>query len=642
MWKFLVKNQSIEIVEREILADHQISYVQFKFTFDGDWKRFHKVVQFSQCDEVFNVVLGVDGTTLYLPSELHAGAAKMAVFGYDTASDTTVRATTVPVTLNIRESGFEGEDPPIPPTSDLYTQLLKRIENAEQGLDGKSAYEIAVEHGFVGTEEEWLASLHGADGKDGESPDMSEYPKTAEVETIIEREIAPVAEEAHTHDNQSVLDATTASYTAEEQEKLAGISPETFATNERLNEQILLVREAMAPLEHVSHAHQNKDLLDQLTASMFTDLEGLQMFEDQTRESIHTLIESVNNFRNTAHTHENKDVLDSIAAIDRGLDQNSYNPVANSPVAIAIGFLAAAKHTHENQEILDSITAQNIADLNGLQQFEEGVRYEIQTVQQSIEPVVAQAHWHHNLTILNGITQAKINEWNSVTNLKTQVNSLSSDLTFVQNKANHNADRLEADEATMDNIMLELADMQAQIDALKNNGFIVLFEYGADAIENYSESIGIMLNGGFHTMQHFCSQYPHFCCADNNYALYYGQEDFNWNAPVFTCVEKKLHLNANSKLQICYNSGFSQEGEWYLVNPPGGKIDVPITTYAKVEVDNGRGILLPFEWLQSQNFITTETTCEGIQDGEYYLAWIGRSDNTRPIIRSVKVKEAAE
>ena len=90
MWKFLVKNQSIEIVEREILADHQIQYVQFKFTFDGDWKRFYKVVQFSQCDEVFSVILGADGTSCYLPAELHAGAVKMSVFGYDTASDTTV------------------------------------------------------------------------------------------------------------------------------------------------------------------------------------------------------------------------------------------------------------------------------------------------------------------------------------------------------------------------------------------------------------------------------------------------------------------------------------------------------------------------------------------------------------------------
>ncbi len=32
------------------------------------------------------------------------------------------------------------------------------------GEDGKSAYEIAVENGFVGTEEEWLESLKGADG----------------------------------------------------------------------------------------------------------------------------------------------------------------------------------------------------------------------------------------------------------------------------------------------------------------------------------------------------------------------------------------------------------------------------------------------------------------------------------------------
>lgn len=32
---------------------------------------------------------------------------------------------------------------------------------------GKSAYEIAVEHGFVGSEEEWLESLKGSNGEDG-------------------------------------------------------------------------------------------------------------------------------------------------------------------------------------------------------------------------------------------------------------------------------------------------------------------------------------------------------------------------------------------------------------------------------------------------------------------------------------------
>ena len=36
-----------------------------------------------------------------------------------------------------------------------------------KGDPGKSAYEIAVEHGYEGTEEEWLASLHGATGAQG-------------------------------------------------------------------------------------------------------------------------------------------------------------------------------------------------------------------------------------------------------------------------------------------------------------------------------------------------------------------------------------------------------------------------------------------------------------------------------------------
>ncbi|MCC7545604.1 MAG: YadA-like family protein [Aquabacterium sp.] len=36
------------------------------------------------------------------------------------------------------------------------------------GADGRSAYQVAVDNGFVGTQAEWLESLHGADGRDGE------------------------------------------------------------------------------------------------------------------------------------------------------------------------------------------------------------------------------------------------------------------------------------------------------------------------------------------------------------------------------------------------------------------------------------------------------------------------------------------
>lgn len=172
MWKFLVKQQKIEILEREVIADQQISFVNLKFIFDGDWKKFHKVVQFTQCDETYNRVLGTDGTSCLLPSELHAGAVRMSVFGYDAENTNGLRATTVPITLNVRPSGFVGDGTDeVPPTPDLYAQLLQKLdekaESIQNGADGLSAYEIARENGFSGTETEWLASLKGDRGDTG-------------------------------------------------------------------------------------------------------------------------------------------------------------------------------------------------------------------------------------------------------------------------------------------------------------------------------------------------------------------------------------------------------------------------------------------------------------------------------------------
>lgn len=45
---------------------------------------------------------------------------------------------------------------------DIVTYALARKyadENAGEGAPGKSAYEIAVENGFKGSEQEWLDSL---------------------------------------------------------------------------------------------------------------------------------------------------------------------------------------------------------------------------------------------------------------------------------------------------------------------------------------------------------------------------------------------------------------------------------------------------------------------------------------------------
>ena len=332
MWKFLVKNQSIEVLEREVLADHQIQYVQFRFTFDGDWRRFHKVVQFTQCDETYNIVLGTDGTSLYLPAELHVGAVKMSVFGYDTESDTTVRATTVPVTLNIRPSGFVGDDePPIPPTPDLYAQLLKKIEEAGHGADGKSAYEIAVEHGYVGTETEWLASLKG---EPGETPDMSEYPKTSEVTIIVEREIEAATGDFHSHANKATLDRLT----PELMQELSDLQE----FEDRTQYEIQTINEELLTLNAQRHTHNNKDVLDTITEQYLQDEAA---FRASTSNALHSLSTGLSEVSAQAHSHANKSVLDSIT-------QEMLDGIASA---------ARQAHSHHNLATLNGITDSHVS-----------------------------------------------------------------------------------------------------------------------------------------------------------------------------------------------------------------------------------------------------------------------------------------
>lgn len=53
--------------------------------------------------------------------------------------------------------------------STLTSCAVTEGPKGESGNDGKSAYEVAVENGYKGTEAEWLISLVGENGKDGKS-----------------------------------------------------------------------------------------------------------------------------------------------------------------------------------------------------------------------------------------------------------------------------------------------------------------------------------------------------------------------------------------------------------------------------------------------------------------------------------------
>ena len=74
---------------------------------------------------------------------------------------------------------------------DAVADMIRRADSGEfdgytpvkgvdyfDGVNGKSAYQIAVDNGFIGTEAEWLASLRGADGKDGAQSDWNQNDDT--------------------------------------------------------------------------------------------------------------------------------------------------------------------------------------------------------------------------------------------------------------------------------------------------------------------------------------------------------------------------------------------------------------------------------------------------------------------------------
>ena len=458
MMKFLVKQQKIDVLEREIIASDQIAFVSVKFVFDGAWKTLHKVVQFTQCEETYNLVLGTEGTTCLLPAELHPGAVKMSLFGYDAESDTTVRATTVPVTLHIRPSGFVADwDTPIPPTPDLYTQLLKKLSEMQTGAngkDGRSAYEIAIENGFVGTVAEWLESLKGRDGIDGKD---------------------------------------------------------------------------------------GKDGADGLPG------------------------------KDGTNGKDGKDGRDGKDGVSPDL--------TNYPDTDAVKAL----------------------------------------VQDAVQPLLEKAHTHENQSALDQITAAKIAQWDG---FGTQINGLSTKVTVYSEKTERT-----------------LESLQKQLDNLTSGrNYTVLFQSEQNAISTYAPDISMILDGSYQTMADFLTAYPQFCSAANDFVLSYSQTCFNWDKSVLTVCAKPLSLTKNAEIVMSYQSGSSEAGSLYLVQKPQ-KIDIPVGVYVNTEIDANRAVSLDFHWLQSDTFITTITECTGISDGEYYLAWVGRSNNSHPKIRFLKVLE---
>ena len=417
MIKFLVKGQNIETLEHEVIAADQIAFVKVHFVFDNNWKALHKVVQFTQDEITYSRVLGTENTSCFLPAELTPGTVKMSLFGYDAEATETVRATTVVKTLHIRPSGFESEsETPIPPTPDLYQQLLQKI--SEKGKNGKSAYEIAVEHGFVGTEAEWLESLKGVNGKDGV------------------------------------------------------------------------------------------------------------------------------NGKNGCDGRNGTDGLSGRDGIN-GTDGKS-------------AYIIAVEHGFSGTE----------------------------------------TEWLQSLKGADG------------------KDGITPDMSDYATKA-------------------DIAELEEQIRQISGISYISVFESGSDALLKYGDSIYTYYNDGYRSLAGFAESYPHFCSAENDYALYFNQNDFSWAGNVFVMFLTPVAITSKMKLLLSYMVGASQDAEFYLI-PKTDKTGSELAQYIYEEIKAENALKLSFKWLYSDTFISVMQSLENVSDGEYYLAFQGTSDNSHPMVKSIK------
>ena len=439
MIKFLVKGQNIETLEHEVIAADQIAFVKIHFVFDNNWKPLHKVVQFTQDEITYNRVLGTENTSCFLPAELTAGTVKMSLFGYDAEATKTVRATTIVKTLHIRQSGFEGENSNVPPTPDLYQQLLQKIQSASKGTDGKSAFEIAVEHGFVGTEAEWLESLKGVDGKDGVN---------------------------------------------------------------------------------------GKDGCDGRNG-----VDGLP-------------------------GKDGKDGADGVPGHNGADGKNGGDGINGSDGKSA--YIIAVEHgfTGTETEWLQSLKGADGRD---------------------------------------GVTP---------------------DMSDYATKA-------------------DIAELQEQIRQISGISYISVFESGSDALQKYGDSIYTYYNDGYRSLAGFAESYPHFCSAENNYALYFNQNDFSWAGTVFVMFLTPVAITSKMKLILSYLVGASQDTEFYLVKKTD-KTGSELAQYIYEEIKSENASKLSFKWLYSDTFISVMQSLENVLDGEYYLAFKGTSDNSHPMVKSIK------
>lgn len=175
---FALSHSFIRIVKRTLVTSQSQNYVQARFDLRSDDWTAPITAIFKADNNAYSILLEKDNTCI-IPWEVlrNAGTVNVSAFCGDRHTANIAQFTVV-------QSGYTEGEMPSEPTPTVYEQILKNFEGKQDRLiagdgikingnvisaaDAKSAYVIALEHGFIGSEAEWLASLKGKQGEKGE------------------------------------------------------------------------------------------------------------------------------------------------------------------------------------------------------------------------------------------------------------------------------------------------------------------------------------------------------------------------------------------------------------------------------------------------------------------------------------------
>lgn len=162
------------------------------FTFDDEWDGLPtKTARFKYFTDAgrYHIDVLFTGDSVAVPVLTNTRRVEVGVFAGDLASTTGAAIRCEPC---IRC----GSDAPTAPDSNVYDQIMESLnsgalqgppgedgKDGENGKDGDSAYQVAVNNGFEGTEQEWLESLKGEDGEDGEGGGITD-PNILALQTV--------------------------------------------------------------------------------------------------------------------------------------------------------------------------------------------------------------------------------------------------------------------------------------------------------------------------------------------------------------------------------------------------------------------------------------------------------------------------